>query len=107
MNVRNLIPLLALMAVLTAAVGTAYAGPVGSEYVPQIPKAGNKHHQSGGGSGSSSSPSGYTPSTTSSAATEPAQGQGKQHPATPKYHLKPKSEQAIPAKPAPVSSSSG
>jgi hypothetical protein len=96
MTIRRTIPLLALAAALLAA-ATAYAGPVGNQYVPQVPKAGNKHHDSGGSSSGTSSSS-YTPATTTQS-TEPVQStpKQKQKPAKPKHHAPAKSTKVSPA----------
>jgi hypothetical protein len=99
MTARRPIPLLALAAMLTIGVATAHAGPVGSEYVPQVPKAGNHHQGSSASSGGTSSSS-YT-STTSSGSGGPTQ--------TTKPKAKPK-HQANAPKPAnlsPASSGAG
>jgi hypothetical protein len=99
MTARRSIPLLALAAVLTIAVATAQAGPVGSEYVPQVPKAGNKHHDSGGSSSGTSSSS-YT-STTSTASDQPTQT------TEPKAKPKHQANAVKPANLSPASSSGG
>ena len=79
------------------AASIAHAGPVGNQYVPQVPKAGNGHHHSSGSSSGTSSSS-YTPATTTSSS-EPAQVQPKQKhkPAKPKHHAQAKSTKVAPA----------
>jgi cobalamin biosynthesis Mg chelatase CobN len=101
MLARRSIPLLALAAMLTLATA-AHAGPVGNQYLPKVPKAGDKDQGSGGASDETSSSS-YTPTTTSS---EPTQTNEKPA-AKPKHHEKPKSVKVAPASSNGVSADSG
>jgi hypothetical protein len=92
MTIRRTIPLLALAATMMAA-ATAHAGPVGNQYVPQVPKAGNKHHDSGSSGSSSSS---YAPISTTPSS-EPTQATPKQKPAKSKHQAAAKATKLAPA----------
>lgn len=93
MMIRRTIPLLALAASLICA-ASANAGPVGNQYLPQVPKAGNHHHSSGGSSGETTSSSSYVPTTTESS--QPVKTQPKHKP-KPKHHTQAKSVKVAPA----------
>jgi hypothetical protein len=99
MTIRRSIPLLALAAALTLAVATAQAGPVGSEYVPQVPKAGGNHQGSGGSASGATSSTGT--STTSTPSGEPTRT------AEPKTKPRHQANAAKHAKPSPTFSSTG
>jgi hypothetical protein len=83
MTTRRSIPLLTLAILLSALAPAAHAGPVGNQYLPQLPKAGGGHHHSSGSSGGTSSS--YTPTTSES--TQPTQTK-QEKPAKPKHHEK-------------------
>jgi hypothetical protein len=78
---------------LIAVAPAAHAGPVGNQYLPQVPKAGG-HHHSGGTSGETSSS--YAPTTTTSESTQPTRTKHEK-PAKPKHHEKAKQVKVAPA----------
>ena len=92
---RVSIPLFALAASVLAA-AAAHAGPVGNQYLPQVPKAGNKQQHNSSGSSSGTSSSSYVPATTTESS-QPVQTQQKQRQHKPKHHTQSKNSKAIPA----------
>jgi hypothetical protein len=92
MTTRRSIPLLALAALMVLA-PAAHAGPVGNQYLPQVPKAGGNHHHSGGSSGETSS-STYVPTTTTESS---GPTRTSEKPAKPKHREKPKHVKITPA----------
>jgi len=87
---------MALAAMLVVSVAGAQAGPVGNQYVPQVPKAGSKQHESSGSSsgGTTSSP-GYT-STASGSTSTGSSRPAKPKPLKPQHEKTPKSVKVTP-----------